>query len=323
MHGYDSFCCFRTKNEGKTIRLLWELNTTCNLNCAFCHTVYESKDNGRSFKDIQSDMVSLRQMGVTSIIFSGGEPLLRRDILDILSAAKQSGFKVDLCTNGTLIDQSIARKLSILLDEISISIDSHSAKLHDSLRGSHGSHQKAIRGLKLIQNEGLLVNVITLLNDMTVNELAETIYFLDSLGVNSVSLLGEMATMKSQSAPRLHNTDPPEKLLEIINNLRSNTNLMINTKRIHFPINSQKCSAGKEILGMDVSGRLLPCILFKKHYKYSLLTEWGKDFNILCQKACFSCPNLDICFGGCPGAAILQNGKIGIDPLCYWNKHKL
>lgn len=72
MNGYDSICCFRSKIGNASARLLWELNTTCNLRCSFCHTTGQYQNSGRTFEEIKSDMIALKDIPISGIIFSGG-----------------------------------------------------------------------------------------------------------------------------------------------------------------------------------------------------------------------------------------------------------
>lgn len=315
MTGYDSFCCFRSGEGAKSTRILWELNTTCNLKCGFCHTSQENRDPGRSCDEIRSDLVRLSKQNVAGIIFSGGEPLLRNDLLAILSDAKDLGFDVDLCTNATLVTAGIARQLASRLGEVSVSLDSGTPRVHDRGRGCDGAHARATRGIALLQDAGLDIHAITVVNQWTEPLIEETVRVLDGLGINSVTLLGEMA-MGAGGSPRRSWMDGSGEIMRRVTALRGEVGITVNTKRLLLPKNGQECPAGKTVLGIDARGMLHPCILFKGLRSQEGLQEWNSRFDEIRDYRCYACDAVGLCFGGCPGASVLVSGRIDIDPLC-------
>src|SRR4030042_377367 len=86
--------------------------------------------------------------GARGVIVTGGEPLGRADCLDFVTRAADLGLEVDLCTNATLVDAALARQLGRALTEISVSLDSADAEVHDRLRGRPGAWRAAARGLQ-------------------------------------------------------------------------------------------------------------------------------------------------------------------------------
>jgi len=90
------------------------------------------------------------------IYFFGGEPLLRRDILELIAFARQCGFQTMLDTNGLLLDQAMADRLKRAgLTEIGVSLDSADPRVHDRLRGVDGVFEKAVAGLDACVSAGL------------------------------------------------------------------------------------------------------------------------------------------------------------------------
>jgi radical SAM protein with 4Fe4S-binding SPASM domain len=92
----------------------------------------------------------LELMGTTLVLFSGGEPLLREDLFDIIKFAHKRGMKTGIFTNGTLIDQKKAEMITHLGTDTCISVDGSKAALHDEIRGVKGSFQKAVEGITLL-----------------------------------------------------------------------------------------------------------------------------------------------------------------------------
>ena len=101
-NSYDSICCFRGSDHSSNKRLLWEITTTCNLSCDFCHRNRDI-DYGPKIERIKEIIPFIKEISIKEIIISGGEPLLREDIYEIINTLKEEGFKIDMCTNGTTI----------------------------------------------------------------------------------------------------------------------------------------------------------------------------------------------------------------------------
>jgi len=91
----------------------------------------------------------LKALGCLKVHLSGGEIFLRSDILEILEKARVLGFKVNITTNGTMIDRKIARRLiKLKLNSITLSLDGSRQGLHDSIRGVNGAYRKMMEGLR-------------------------------------------------------------------------------------------------------------------------------------------------------------------------------
>ena len=141
---------------------LIDVTKRCNLKCSYCFGLYADTRgdlNGKQFIEI---MRSLRTLGVRRIGLSGGEALLHPDIDSILKEAYALGFSVGLNSNGILVPQLI----DVLkpLDNLTISIDSSTAEIHDTYRGE-GSFDKAIAGLQAAYDAGIPLHLA-----MTVSE---------------------------------------------------------------------------------------------------------------------------------------------------------
>ena len=130
--------------------VVWNCTRRCNLHCLHCyadadiqHTPPEM-DTGEGRRFIQG----LAQFGVPVLLFSGGEPLLRKDIWELASFAKRQGIGVVLSTNGTLITQEIASNIrDIGFREVGISLDG-TEQTHDMLRGRKHAYQEALQGIR-------------------------------------------------------------------------------------------------------------------------------------------------------------------------------
>lgn len=314
MTGYDSFCCFRSPQSRLTKRVLWELNTACNLECSYCHTRTERSLHGLSLEKIIQFYDFLKERQITDIIFSGGEPFLRTDIFSILESAHQRGFSIDLCSNGTLIDGDSAARLRETLSEISISLDSHLSDIHDNWRGP-GSHQMAITGVRHLVAAGLEVHAISVVTEESFSSMEETAELVAGLGVHSMTFLGRMATVGM--SPAFPSRINQARLKERIFSIRETLDIPVNSKRLFFSPAHFPCTAGESMFGIDAEGNFLPCILFKgDHYNMAESPAWKKAFTRYRDRVCRPCEHLSKCHGGCPGASYLEDRTVRVDPLC-------
>lgn len=106
------------------------------------------------------------------IIFSGGEPLLKEGIMDLISFGSKAGYKISLDTNGYLIDEDMAKALGDSgLWRICISLDSTVAAVHDSLRGRVGSYDRVMRAIEYLHTSSpqVGINIQTVINAMNLD----------------------------------------------------------------------------------------------------------------------------------------------------------
>jgi len=137
--------------------VVWNITRTCNLRCAHCYASSENAVYPGELTTSQAMAVidDLAEFRAPVILFSGGEPLLRRDLFDLASRAAEKGIRCVLSTNGTLIDGSAAERIrSAGFAYVGVSIDGV-GEAHDEIRGQKGCFDAAIRGLRHCREAGL------------------------------------------------------------------------------------------------------------------------------------------------------------------------
>jgi radical SAM protein with 4Fe4S-binding SPASM domain len=106
------------------------------------------------------------------MVLSGGEPLFRPDLFDIGEYGVQSGFRMALATNGTLVNERVAAKIADAgFSRVAISLDGANPETHDRFRGMPGSHALALRGLRNLRDEGVSVQINSTIAKHNVREL--------------------------------------------------------------------------------------------------------------------------------------------------------
>ena len=165
---------------GRKVPLLtaWNLTFHCNLRCHYCACpdlhVPELKT-----PDILEAINEFHKRGMRWVTFSGGEPLLRKDIGTIVDHCKDLGIITYLSTNGTLLPrrmESVKR-----LDKITISLDGPEA-VHDTIRGK-GSFAEAVRAIELAQEYGITVGLTCVISSHNVDTLEQVLDLADEMGV--------------------------------------------------------------------------------------------------------------------------------------------
>ena len=125
-----------------------------------------ANDSGNPYPDelttqeIFSLIDTLHTMGVTRIVFTGGEPLLHPDLYTFIEYAKDKPMVVDVFTNCTLVTEEHCRKFAELgVRKISTSIDSIHERVHDTFRGQKGALKRSLRGINLLVEAGFPVRI--------------------------------------------------------------------------------------------------------------------------------------------------------------------
>ncbi len=141
--------------------VIWNLIRRCNLACKHCYATSADIDfDGElSTEEVFAVMDDLKAFGVSVLILSGGEPLLRPDIFEISQRAKDMGFYVGLSTNGTLIDASNIDAIErVGYDYVGVSLDGM-RETHDRFRRKQGAFDESINGIRLCGETGIKVGL--------------------------------------------------------------------------------------------------------------------------------------------------------------------
>jgi radical SAM protein with 4Fe4S-binding SPASM domain len=123
--------------------------------------------------------------GVAILTFSGGEPLLRRDVYDVIERASSNGILCTIASNGTLMTRNVAKRLAEAgVKRVEIGLDGASAETHDFLRNKPGSFETTIQGIRNCAEVGFDELAVTMtLHSKNAGELEETIELAEKLGV--------------------------------------------------------------------------------------------------------------------------------------------
>jgi len=152
---------------------VWELTLDCNLNCVHCGSSAGRARHAELSTEEALDVVrQLRDLGCELVTLSGGEPLLRPDWFEIARAIADSGMYVNMVTNGLLVDDEVAAKISRSgMCNVGVSIDGP-RDVHDRIRAP-GSFDKSMAGIRKLVKNGVSVGVMTTINRWNMARLEE------------------------------------------------------------------------------------------------------------------------------------------------------
>ncbi len=166
--------------------VVWNMTKRCNLKCVHCYA--QAVDPNQGVDDISTEHAKvmiddLAAYGAPVLLFSGGEPLVRKDLVELASYATQKGMRAVISTNGTLITKEKAHELKqIGLSYVGISLDG-GEEVHDHFRKVPGAYKKALEGLANCQAEGLKVGLRFTINKRNQQEVPKLFEILRDLEV--------------------------------------------------------------------------------------------------------------------------------------------
>jgi radical SAM protein with 4Fe4S-binding SPASM domain len=176
------------------VEIMIEVEPRCNFACQFCFNKISFAKNGRNIKPFSTDYVKkiideIAGANVGIIRFTGGEPLLRADIFQLMEYAKNKNLEVRLNTNGSLITKATIIKLKDIIDNVLIPIESHSAEKEAALSSKQETLSQKINAIKLLKNAGTpVVRVGTVTTKENILNLEKLAMFIFNLPVDEWEL---------------------------------------------------------------------------------------------------------------------------------------
>ncbi len=193
----------------------------CNLKCEMCKHWRETREPPLSIPRFRAVLDELAALGTRKIHFTGGEPLLRPQVPELTAHATDLGLRVNMTTNGTLVDKDLARRLvEAGLRGVNISLDSPDRRVHDQVRGERGAWKLTTRALGYFRryaHKGKLeVRLNTVISRSNYHSLAGLPDLAQSLGADAINLIpvddhcGEHLSLRRQDLERFNAEVAPQ-----------------------------------------------------------------------------------------------------------------
>jgi len=315
-----------------------ETTFRCNLSCYWCFNKGVKAKPELSTKNIKKIVDKVSQAGTSIVRFTGGEPLLRKDIFEILEYAKSKGLYVALNTNGTFVDGDVADKIKDNVDNVLVTFNGYDNLSEWKITGSKTSFEKKINAIKLLRKSVKVVRIGTVAVKENVEKLEEFFKVLKPLDVDTWEIFRPIP----HGSKDLIDNSSVETLVEklIIFKMFVNTGVTnvlpfcsYEPERV-----AQVCMGAvnddghsKIVIGTD--GHAKPSYYFEKDLgnclKEDIMDLWNNSFLVkirnlkLAPKLCKKCKYLEVCKGGSRYIAKKVNGSYSsLDSLAKPMKYK-
>lgn len=314
-----------------TLPVLSEIAATyrCNLRCRFCYVGCGCRAGGDEREEMTTaeicrilDIIR-HDAQVPSVSFTGGEPMLRNDLPELITHARRLGMRVNLITNATRADgHAVERLVEAGLNSAQVSLEGPSAEIHDRLTGIVGSFERTLRGIAELRNAGVHVHTNTTLTALN-RDLADQMPALAaSLGLSRLSMNLMIPTRAAIGAGGeglgISYSEIGDIVLHIQEAARragvrflwySPTPLCLFNPIAHG-LGNKGCAACDGLLSVSPTGDVLPCSSFDGGVG-NLLQEdfrtiwWGERAEYYKRKRyahalCRDCADFVFCDGACP-----------------------
>ncbi|MDK2840079.1 MAG: hypothetical protein PWQ83_1658 [Thermosipho sp. (in: thermotogales)] len=293
----------------------FELTTACNYSCKHCYcNAGKKSSNELSFDEVKKVLLDLKDANVEIVDLIGGEPLIRRDIIDIISCAASIGLDVMLNTNASLASKEIVKRIKEVYPQlkVGISFDGHTPEIHDFVRGP-GAFEKTYKGFLNFLEEGFDVTVLHVVNKVNYEHFEEMVKFAMehnvSLYVDRFVPVGRGELYKDLLLPTKKVVEHVRKVIKKYENKL--------TFYVEENISGGLCTAGREHASVLVDGTVVPCGHFRYDKEYYMGNLKEKSFKQIWESYnpdilisnCKACSYFSNCFGGCRAFA----KKLGLD----------
>ena len=301
----------------------------CNLRCNFCYagcncTTNPTRDNREMTRDeVREVLRKIYHEGkVPSVSFTGGEPTLRADLPELVRSAADLGMRVNLITNGTLVDRQLASDLADAgLDSAQVSLEGVTAATHDRVTAVAGSFAKSLAAVEHLDRAGVPVHTNTTINRENLHECLEMPSFVrgrlarDRFSMNLLVPTGSavhnagLAVGYSEIGPHLERIRAESRRAGVEFMWYSPVPMCMFNSVAHG-LGNKGCSACDGLLSVAANGDVLPCASYDESvgnlleqnvdavWRSRRATQHREKF--LAHPQCRTCPDFEICQGACP-----------------------
>lgn len=321
----------------------------CQLSCPHCYSNSGQRDaqelNTAEAKRVIGEIADL---GTKLLIFDGGEPTLREDLLELIEHARAKGLRPVLGSNGISITRQVAQQLKQAgLKEVQLSLDGARPETHDEFRGEKGAWQKTLEAAKNLNQAGVGFQLAPLLHSGNYKELEGIVKLSHQLGANAVEIFDYVPAGRGKEHPEyeLNTQQRMEVIDKIIELQRKDDKLIyrvvglpqywamvekkIPEEEILLKFVRTCCAAGTRYITIMPNGDVYPCMVLQVKLgnirQQSLKEIWGNSPILKrlrnrdnLKGKCNRCKYRDSC-GGARCKAYEKTGDfLAEDPTCWF-----
>lgn len=342
---YFSLCPGLRQNEKYHFRFLplsdlpqdiaIEVNKSCNLKCEFCPKGNKHESTFLSYAKIKKILDEASALKIKYIRFTGGEPLLRTDILRILKYAKSKDFYVFLNTNATLLNESLIKELEKYVDNILISLCGYSNYTEKMINAGGAFLKNKLNSiLKLVKSRIPYFRVGTVISKLLINNFKEYSALITALGIKNWELYRPMLPISTFQRLPVYNINKND-LLTLLSRIytlkKTGINVYIanatpfcitNINKYRPMMRGAQFDDGHHRLVLDSSGFFKPSYFINKNLGDNIEKAWNHPFikeinsSTYLPYRCQHCQYLKWCLGGSRYLAKEYRGDyFACDPL--------
>jgi len=305
------------------IRVDMSLTFRCQNSCIHCYAGGPHETDELSTEQWKQVIDHLYRIGVFILTFTGGEPTLKEDLLELLSYGQKKGLVTGLITNGRrLTDEKYVRSLGESgLDFVQVTLESHKPEIHDLMTGIMGSWTETVAGIKNLIPTKIYTTTNTTLSKYNAGDFLDTVDFIKELGVaafgcNSLIYSGKAKDVIEDFVFPLEDL---KILLPKVQDKATKLGLKFlwytptqycKFNPIELGLGIKSCSAAMINMCIGPNGDVYPCQSYFESLGNILKNDWKSIWNhplavkirnrAYVEPKCRECPQLQICGGGCP-----------------------
>nr|WP_069803493.1 pyrroloquinoline quinone biosynthesis protein PqqE [Thermogemmatispora onikobensis] len=330
--------------------LLAELTYRCPLHCPYCSNPTQLFPDQRqpelTTAEWQRVISEAAALGVLHLLFSGGEPLLRRDLPVLVASARAAGLYTNLITSALGLTRRRLQELQEAgLDSIQISIQADEAALADGIAGCPGAHERKLEAVRLVNACGLPLTLNMVLHRGNIERLPAMIALAEQLGAQRLELantqyLGWAFSNKAALLPTKAQVQQAERIARAAQERLRGRMEIIYIWPDYYAERPKPClyGWGRRYLTVTPDGAVLPCqtarvipnLHFENVRQHPLAWIWQQSAAFerfrgsqWMPEPCRSCPLREQDFGGCRCQAFLLTGDAAnTDPACHLSPHR-
>jgi len=332
---------------------VWEMTASCNLHCIHCHAAggdHQSDqlttEEGKRLLDQLAQVSEFRMMA-----FTGGEPLVRHDLFELLAYSQALGFTNTMATNATLIDDGVAGRLrrhGVVI--AAVSLDGFDAATHNYVRGQPGAFEATLRGMRALRRAGILLHVNITAMEYNLGQMEALMALVNELEAGILLMYQLVPVGRGRDIERAAlDLGANERLIRFIAQAQRTTQAIIEPVAgpQYWPFLLQRagiesgpllhlaetvfhgCSAGRGFVYIKPDGQVWPCPFIEiscgnvRHTPFSTIWATSPVLKDLREREsrlrgrCGECEYRRLC-GGCRGRAWATTGDyLAEDPSCF------
>jgi radical SAM protein with 4Fe4S-binding SPASM domain len=331
---------------------VWEVTNACNLRCEQCHAssgkpLPDELDTEEG-KKLLDEIAAIDEF--RSLVITGGEPLMRPDILELVGYARSLGLEITLATNGTLLTRDIARELKRMgVVNVAIGLNANDRQVHEQITRVPGSFEKTMRAIAAVAETGMGLHINATAMEENREAVPGLLDFASEAGAQVVLLYQLVPAGRGEAETELSIKEYLALTRVVADKQQVNKALIMPTcspqywayllnRNSHKPSQLDMklagtvfkgCIAGSGMCYIKADGEVWPCPfvplsggnardmpLREIWYESKLFRNLRSRENLTGER-CRSCRFRYIC-GGCRGRAYAHSGDyLGDDPLCF------